>query len=473
MKESTPLLQDEAMRDFIRRGYTLVQADLEADFHREVRERLDGVIGKEGNPGNNILPRVPQIQRVFDSAPVRGALQSLLGPGYTIHPHRYCHLNTPDSKGQNWHKDDYIFDQQTRHHRGRWLMAFYYPQDVTADMGPTGVMPGRQHCNTLSSADPDESVEEEFKLCGPAGTVALVNFDVWHRATANTSKRPRYMLKFQFVRMAEPQGASWDSRGGAWGHGEDGLGRHVWDWMGGTGAEESGGDVEELLGELKHEDEARRLRAVYGLGACGSEAVPGLMDALQAQAEGEAEARLAKTPANVHGGNPADLEAAHALAAVGPAAVDDLAGALGHGHWGVRAAAADILGTVGTEAAAAAPRLTGALADENFWVRRNAAQALGTIAPQDGDAAEALGKSLGDGDERVRRNAALALAKIGPAAAEAVEDLKPALADENRYVRYNAMLALRRIGTAQAQEALWDDLLASRWCPVTTAETPY
>ena len=34
------------------------------------------------------------------------------------------------------HQDSYENDQNVRHHRTRWTMAFYYPQDVSLDMGP-------------------------------------------------------------------------------------------------------------------------------------------------------------------------------------------------------------------------------------------------------------------------------------------------------------------------------------------------
>jgi hypothetical protein len=473
------LLNDKAVAEFIRQGYTLVQSDLGADFHRDICKRLDPVIGQEGNPGNNILPRIPQIQQVFDCAPVRGALQSLLGPDYAIHPHRYCHLNKSGSPGQNWHKDDYIFDQQTRHHRNRWVMAFYYPQDVTPDMGASGVMPGRQYHNGISNSDPALSAEEELKLCGPAGTVALLNFDVWHRATANTSNKSRYMLKFQFTRMAEPLAPSWDNQNDSW-HTTDGVrdavGAHVWDWLSGktdTNANQAKGDIDRLLTALGDKDEDRRIEAAYALGACGTGAVPGLMNVLETQVAMQAEANLGQTPANVQGGNPAELSAAYALAAVGQGAVAQLASTLQHGHWGMRAAAADILGNIGRPAKTAVPQLAQALSDGDFWVRRNAAQALGTIAPQDEEVVAGLAKNLQDSDERLRRNAAFSLAKIGPGAASAVDGLRQTLADESRYVRFNTVLALKRIATPQAQEALWEELVTSRWCPVTTSATPY
>ena len=68
---------DEALRDFVARGYTLIPSDHPPEFHLDVCERLDYVLEKEGNPGNNILPRVPQIQRVFETPSVRSALTTM------------------------------------------------------------------------------------------------------------------------------------------------------------------------------------------------------------------------------------------------------------------------------------------------------------------------------------------------------------------------------------------------------------
>jgi len=474
----TPL-DDRAVREFITQGYTLVQADQPAEFHREVSKKLDATLDAEGNPGNNILPRVPELGAIFDSPSVRGALHSLLGPGYSMHPHRYCHLNRPGSQGQNWHKDDYVYDSNARHHRFRWLMAFYYPQDVDPEMGPTGIMPARQHYNHISDPDPAKASELEQKLCGPAGTVALVNFDVWHRATANTSNRKRHMLKFQFLRMQEPIEPNWQRTDEDWQQvAEDahpGLSAHIWHWLAGAPATNarSVDDAAALISILQNDDEKQCIDTAYALGHLGDCAVPALIDALRLEALAKAESKQAKAPANVQGGNPADLDTAHALSAIGPAAVPALIEELASADWPLRSAAADILGNLGLESRTATPALNRALTDENRWVRRNAAEALGTISPENEESAALLAKALKDGDEQVRRNAALALAKIGPAAASAVSALRASLADENRYTRFNALLALQRIGTPTALDALWNDVHTARWCPITNKETPY
>ena len=89
------LLDDAAVRDFITDGYLIIQSHHPPEFHLAVCRQLDEVLDKGGNPGNNLLPLVPGIQQVFDSPPVSGALESLLGPGFSMHPHRYCHTTRP------------------------------------------------------------------------------------------------------------------------------------------------------------------------------------------------------------------------------------------------------------------------------------------------------------------------------------------------------------------------------------------
>ena len=91
MKMAENLLTDAQMQEFIVNGFVTVKTDLPAPFHADVFEQTATVFDKEGNPGNNLLPRIPEIQRVFDDANVKGALTSLLGPNYYMQPHRHPH----------------------------------------------------------------------------------------------------------------------------------------------------------------------------------------------------------------------------------------------------------------------------------------------------------------------------------------------------------------------------------------------
>ena len=86
MADSIRLLSDEEVQRFIVDGCLAVQADYPPSFHASIRDQIEAVFAAEGNPGNNILPRVPQIGRVFEHPNVKGALTSLLGPDYILKP---------------------------------------------------------------------------------------------------------------------------------------------------------------------------------------------------------------------------------------------------------------------------------------------------------------------------------------------------------------------------------------------------
>ena len=70
--------------------------------------------------------------------------------------------------------------------------------------GPTCILPGYHHVDQVSSTKHTEAVEQEHPFVCRAGTVALIDFDSWHRGSANVSAGVRYMCKFHFCRLHEP-----------------------------------------------------------------------------------------------------------------------------------------------------------------------------------------------------------------------------------------------------------------------------
>ena len=476
------LLDDAQMQRFIVDGYIAVRADYPQSFHQNVYQQLETVFEDEGNIGNNILPRIPQIQQVFDHPALRGALASLLGPGYIMNPHRHGHLNPPGSTGQQWHKDCYVFDHNMRHPRFQWILALYYPQDTTEDMGPTGILPRRQFYKTVSHDDPQQASEPALSLCGKAGTVALVHFDAWHRATTNRSDKKRYMLKFQFARRQEPRSPSWNHTRRVWepviNDENQAASMNVWNWLCGNGSY-SELDAKclradpSLVEALQDESETVRLNAAYAMGCMGEAVVPPLIDATRQETAASVEETIAKTPDNLHGTNPTAGYAAQALSAIGLPAVPAVVKILDDEDWWVRAMAVDILTKIGPAAKTGVPALMKRVNDGHWWVRRNAIEALGTIGLHSTDAVPLLVAALQDTDYRVRRNAAITLAKFGQPSAPAIPALVEALGDENRYNCFYAASALRHIGTPKAQSALMDALFTARWCPVTTRDNRY
>ena len=141
MSQQEYLLSDEQMRRFVAHGYLILQTDFPAEFHDQLNARLDEVMTKEGNWGNNILPRISEVNDVFQNPIIQGALTSVVGPGYVMHPHRHCHYTFPGRKVQGWHKDSYWGHQKVRNHRNWWAMIFYYPHAVDEEMGPSGIFP--------------------------------------------------------------------------------------------------------------------------------------------------------------------------------------------------------------------------------------------------------------------------------------------------------------------------------------------
>ncbi len=195
-----PRLSDEQMRMYLADGFLVLQSRLPQEVHGHIRDRCEEIFSTMGNPGNEILEMNPALRLVFADPLVKGALSSILGHGFFMHPHRHCHQNRSGTPAQANHKDSYEEDVNVHHHRSRWAMAMYYPQDVTADMGPTGVTPGSQYFSSPESL----AGHKELGVTGEAGTVILVHYDIWHRALRNHSGRNRYMLKFLFCRAAEP-----------------------------------------------------------------------------------------------------------------------------------------------------------------------------------------------------------------------------------------------------------------------------
>jgi hypothetical protein len=206
MRGAACLLDDEAMKRFIVEGYLLVETDLPPAFHTGICREIEAVLEREENPGNDILERVPALQEVYDHPAVRGALESLLGPGARMHAHRHCHASPPGFAGQQWHQDDV----NRRHHRLWRVLAMYYPHDVTPEMGPTLILPGTQYRNAPTARMASYGTfASQAALAVKAGTVAITHYDLWHRAGPNRTDRTRYMLKFLFDRAGPPTAPSW------------------------------------------------------------------------------------------------------------------------------------------------------------------------------------------------------------------------------------------------------------------------
>jgi hypothetical protein len=383
------LLSDAQVRRFCAQNFLVLEpSTLDSDFHRGLFEQLEAVHAAGGGiPGNGaILEAVPGLQRVYDDPTIRGGVESLVGPGAIMHFHRHCHRREGDGGGgggQAWHKDDYYYETPVRHKAAfRWIFALYYPTDTTLAMGPTAILPGHAaHC-LLSSCDPEQASEAEKPFVVPAGSVALIHFDSWHRAMP-IYEGVRHMLKFHFVRMVEPCliGPSWNTQeeeeeevvqeeGQEEDWPESEASAATYEWLCGRDVTPShtmlqpdggGGDgvvdltaVERTVAAIHNGREPDRVAAALAAGAAAadrdrpesSHIIELLMTWLRSQEGGVTAAKAIhdaggqfstseddgaprrSKACNPAGTNPADLDVTHALAAAGAAAVKPLLAAL-------------------------------------------------------------------------------------------------------------------------------------------------
>lgn len=486
------LLTDEQMRDYITRGYLVLKTGLPKAVHDQIYQRTTDVFDSEGNPGNNILPRVPELKQVFADPTLRGALTSVLGPDHIMHSHRHCHVNRGPGEGGGVHRDSYWGYQRMRNHRTRWAMLFYYPQDCPEEIGPTGIVPGSQ---AYANKQSWEALDDILPCVGEAGTAVLVHFDIWHRACPNLLEKTRFMMKFQFTRMSEPTAPTWNNRSQRWpgGNGQgdrhSGMWQKMWNWHRGepfAAIDAPSLSEADALARSETEDLPDRLAAVNDLGRPGAsdKALEALDRALRDEAE---PVRLNAAYALAAAGDvarliacldddfePARQEAAYGLSAAGPAAQATLAAACADAAESRRGHAAFALGEMGAHIDAEAAAAVAALAtDAAESVRRNAADALSTMTSHADQAVPALTTLMTDDSGQVRFDAAYGLARHGAAAAPATDALVAALQDDNRYVRNHSAAALKSIGTPQATAALFDFLELSRWCPITTKDSTF
>ncbi|GIP33208.1 HEAT repeat domain-containing protein [Paenibacillus sp. J2TS4] len=503
MKSEPQLLTDEQMRQFIAEGFLILKTDLSKEFHQKLLEQLNAVYQNEGNPGNNLLPRIREVQKVFEHPVITGALTSVLGPGYMLHAHRHGHYNSSPQPG-GWHKDSYWGYKKMRNHHPWWAMIMYFPQDTPVELGPTGVLPGSQYYDTRTFQDENPSAEATAN--GEAGTFALIQYDIWHRSTANQLGQHRYMLKFEFMRTQIPEAPSWDHRGQEWitpsslnpaVRPHEVIWRDTWNWLSGrlgpdTVAADSpeAVDAQPWLDQLQHADPELRVAAANRLGLWGEAAgeagaVPALARALEDAFEpvrlnaayglarmGE-QGISALLQALQHEKKAISRTAAYGLSAAGDGAVAGLAAALESQRDEIAVHAAFALGELRQLAAPAVPALIKLLAHSSEPVRYTVVEALCNIGTPHEEIITALKRALNDADTQVRFMTGLCISRLGAQAEQAVPELVQALEDDNRYVRAHAADALYYIGTDKAKDALLQFLRQSRWCPTTTAASTF
>ena len=139
---------------------------------------------------------------------VRGAIESLVGPGSLI-DHHFLHVLMPSGERgttQHTHQDSTIDPRLTFD-----IQIMYFPHQVTPEMGGTRYVPGT-HLRVVSEmaiARYQNIAGQEHVVC-PAGTLIFAHHGLWHGGGRNRSDRVRLMFKIRLNPTVRQQ-RLWDT----------------------------------------------------------------------------------------------------------------------------------------------------------------------------------------------------------------------------------------------------------------------
>ena len=198
------LLDDVEVANFVANGYRILEPDLPEGLNEAAALKLDEL---EQNPGDGIMDVVPELWQVVEHEVVKGVMTSLLGTGYELLSHRHWHCRQPGTGHMQWHQDS----TNRRDIRLEQLLGLYYPRDVSADMGPTIVVPGTHFRNAPTDRMATyTNIKGQVPLIVKAGTFAITHYDMWHGTSANRSGVKRHMIKFLFRRTKDNTAPTWN-----------------------------------------------------------------------------------------------------------------------------------------------------------------------------------------------------------------------------------------------------------------------
>ena len=513
------LLTDEQVRRFIVDGYLTFTPEVDPELHDRINQKLRYATEREVHVGNNIMSRVPEIWQILRAPNIRGALTSLLGPNYYVHPHRAIHTSRPvenkdvsydpahnappmgkgSMAGSGWHQDAQSPLSRGRHHTPKYLIAFYIPHDTPETMGPTRFQAG----SYLFS--------EPHKPCGVvlpnyvnAGTVLLLHFDTVHAGWPNRTDLSRYMIKIVVTRTDYPRVPTWFNVESDWTppnsrRAEVDLNPawlYIWHWMRGDERKHTNGGFK--LQDLNAIDEERRFSSVYhAVSATDIQALIAQLRALANQGMHERRKAVNKDGKPIARDHVIGVErrwneraivfddAAYALASSGEKAVSPLAELLDNPDPWVRINAVFALGEIGPAARSAIPAIVKLLGDQHQQAVRQTLDAIASISEGMDSAMDGIERLLTTsnsawqtpevlrgwtGENQVRLNATFALLSgiNYDNDLDRIENiLGSTLDDPNGYVPAVAVEALTRLGTTTShatairylQDRRWDDTL--------------
>lgn len=450
MNESPALLTDDQVRRFIADGFIVLDSCLPDALHAGISRELHFSLKEESKwLGDNLLPRVPNIDVVLQSNVAQGAMKSLLGSDFAWAPHRFPHNSEPlepDARptdfdpfenqpamgkgsisGSGWHQDGHSKAGRSRWHTLKAINMFYFPHDVPLEMGPTRLLAGTHLYATLRGAVASQVFLRPIK----AGTLIVADFDLGHAGTPNRSTTSRYMLKFVALRTSNPYEPSWTHQDETWQTPVNLLtATHaprtwetLWHWLRADHQALhheplSTSEIPRLLTEMASDDNEERLTAMYELVRIGEPAVQSLLRNLLATKGQDRHESPAQEDPSFYAMSPDPSQRRFSRRQFVP---EDAAIALG------------LIGTPSINP------LVSLLDDADPWMRINAAYALGEIGNTVPEGiADQVGTLLDDELHQVVRSAADALCWL-PYSGKTIDRISRLLLNSHEHWQESAM----------------------------------
>jgi hypothetical protein len=195
------LLTAEQMARFVCDGFIAFPGFVPAELNARVHADQEAGIGH--------WDKSSAIREVFEWAPVKGILQSLVGE-HPVYDHSALHVVRAGQKeAQIWHADS-ILDARPLAFD---IQAMYFSHDAPPEMGPTLILPG-SHLRRVSnlSIGRYKNIVGQRQLDATAGSIAFLHHGIWHCAQPNGLDQTRYMFKLR-LRPGEEQRALFNTDG--------------------------------------------------------------------------------------------------------------------------------------------------------------------------------------------------------------------------------------------------------------------
>jgi hypothetical protein len=232
----TKLLTTEQMAEFASSGCLffdqLIDDQTNKEFLNDIGHTKMEKVNSVQEYYNNIkasssIPRIPAganfknaytvnspLEKIFKNEVVDGAIKSLVGDTAVI-DHHFLHITFPTKyftqanqrqMSQQNHQDSTIDPRSTFD-----IQVFYFPTEVTKEMGGTRYHPGThlRIVNEYGIAKYQNIKGQKSVICKP-GTIGIFHSGLWHGAGINTSlDNIRYMFKVR-LQPTEKQELLWD-----------------------------------------------------------------------------------------------------------------------------------------------------------------------------------------------------------------------------------------------------------------------